>query len=146
MVYQQAQVPASSVPHRSDVKRKDFEETLPLAVHPLPHWETLSKQEQSGRARETLQAANQSAKEKRRGKMALGVKKVLAQHPHTRPEKSKRSKRPLCHTTCRHLRKAFKVQYREFLQAYWEASALYITGVFDACFPPGTFRPRIEAG
>ena len=131
--------------HRKNVNRKDFEEELPLTLTPFPHWEHLSKLQRQNLARETLDAANHSARVKRDGKPPLGLKKVLAQHPHTRPKHSKRSKRPWCHTTCPQLRKAFKKQYREFLQYYWEASELYIKGVYNAAFPPGTFKPPIEA-
>lgn len=128
-----------------DAKGKDFKENLPLTISPLPHWMNLSTQERQVRARKTLESANQDARKKREGKRAIGVNKVIAQHPHTRPKKSKCSRRPLCHTTLSYLRKAFKIQYREFLQTYGEVSALYIKGVFSVPFPPGTFRPPIEA-
>ena len=125
------------------VIRSDFLEKLPLILHPLPQWKDLQNPEQQQLYRQTLKAANHCAKEKRNNKQALGLKKVLAQHPHQKPKRSSGKPRPLCHTTCSQLRKQFKILYREFLAAYWEASAAYLRGAFDIPFPEGTFRPPI---
>ena len=64
------------------MNRKNFEEELPLTLTPFPHWEYLPNLQRQSLARETLDAANHSARVKRDGKPPLGLKKVLAQHPH----------------------------------------------------------------
>ena len=128
---------------RVEVKRKDFTEELPLTLHPLPCWETLSKERRLQRARKTLEAANHNARAHRGNKPPLGRAKVLEQHPHTRPKATKRSNRPMCHSSCPMLRKQFKQAYKAFLQAYWEASKLFAAGTLSTEFPPGTFRPGL---
>ena len=126
------------------ITRDAFTTELPLTVRPLPCWQGLSQSEQRELARDTLDAANERALSLRKGKPALGLKKVLEQHPHTRPAKTKRSPRPYCHASSASLRRAFIETYKAFLNAYWEASHAFRHGILTAEFPPGTFRPSLE--
>ena len=77
------------------------------------------------------------------GKSPLGVRKVLEQHPHTKPERSKRSPRPLCHAATLKVRKAFKKLYKEFVSHYKEAAHALLTGDSQVEFPYYSYRPTL---
>ena len=69
---------------------------------------------------------------------------VLAQDPHHRPERPKRSRRPWCHAASARLRAQFKEQYLAFRAAFSEASARWRRGDLSARFPEYAFRPFLR--
>ena len=73
----------------------------------------------------------------------LGARTVRAQHPHTRPERRKRSPRPLGHASTRQALRELREQYRAFVAAFREAAARWMRGDFSASLPLFSFPPRV---
>jgi hypothetical protein len=58
-----------------------------------------------------------AARRRTRAKL-LGREAILAQHPHTRPERIKRSPAPFVHAACKAARLYLYKLYAEFVEAY----------------------------
>ena len=86
-----------------------YQFATPEIVHltPLPCWADLSpeayRQRVAGMVKEIEDEA--AAARQRAGKNLLGAKAILAQHPHTRPERCKKSPAPFVHAVSRELKK-----------------------------------------
>ena len=129
---------------RGDLRpREAFHKPCSLKLSPLPHWKDLPKKEQEKNARDILQGAKQHAQDSMNGKAPLGVQKVLQQHPHAKPHRSKRSPRPLCHATTAQARRAFKKLYKQFVNDYQEAAQALREGDAHAEFPHFSYRPPL---
>ena len=83
------------------------------------------------------------AEARARDKPVLGARTVREQHPHTRPERLKRSPRPLGHASTRQALRELREQYRTFVAAFREAAARWMQGDFSAPFPLFSFPPRV---
>ena len=125
------------------VKLEEFVRSWEVPIEPLPCWADLPAEEQQAKAVEAVAAAEQVARAKRQAehKTVMGVRAVQAVKPTDRPRHSKRSNRPLCHTTDRDLFFAYRNHYYEFQRGYRAASALYRAGHFDTIFPSYSIRP-----
>ena len=77
------------------------------------------------------------------GKTVLGRAAVLKQHPHERPNRSKKSYAPLVHAASRKVRLALYEGYRAFVAAYREAAGKLRAGDRAAIFPAGCFPPAL---
>ena len=77
----------------------------------------------------------------------MGRKKILEQHPHSKPKHSDRSPAPLSHGT-QVERSWFKNLYWSFVRSFRAASARLRSGILDALreFPPRCFFPRVPRG
>ena len=82
-----------------------------------------------------------AADRRRSGRPAMTRREVLAQDWQAAPRRPKRSPRPACHTTERSLRKAFLGGFREFVDAFREASAQWRLGIAHVPFPPWSYPP-----
>ncbi len=123
---------------------EEIAEPVELEVAPLPCWKGLGEEERRRAVRGLVEAVESEARAQ--DKPVLGVRAVRAQHPHTRPERLKRSPRPLGHaSTCQAL-KELREQYRAFVAAFREAAARWRRGDFSASFPLFSFPPRVEPG
>ncbi|ATB36319.1 hypothetical protein CYFUS_001733 [Cystobacter fuscus] len=123
---------------------EQWAEPVELEVAPLPCWVGKSEEERQGAVRELLQEVEAEARA--RGKPALGAQAVQAQHPHTRPERLKRSPRPLGHASTRQALRELREQYRAFVAVFREAAARWRRGDFLAHFPRFAFPPRVVPG
>ena len=129
---------------RGDMRpREAFQVPFPLKLTPLPHWRDLPGNEQQKKAKAILRIAEQQAKEAMAGKSPLGVRKVLEQHPHSKPQRSKHSPRPWCHATTLRAKKAFRKLYKEFVNDYKEAAHAFLTGDAHVEFPYHSYRPTL---
>ncbi len=75
------------------------------------------------------------------GRAPLGVEAIRKQHPHTRPEHTKKSPAPAVHAATKAVRKQMKEAYRLFVTAYREAATRLWAGDLTVEFPPGCFPP-----
>ncbi|WP_395854720.1 transposase [Cystobacter fuscus] len=123
---------------------EQWAEPVELEVAPLPCWVGKSEEERHGAVRELLKEVEAEARA--RGKPALGAQAVQAQHPHTRPERLKRSPRPLGHASTRQALRELREQYRAFVAVFREAAARWRRGDFLAHFPRFAFPPRVVPG
>ena len=78
-------------------------------------------------------------------KKFLGQKKVLNQHPTDAPRTTSKSPAPLCHTSSAVLRRQFKQQFNDFVDAYKQAYEKLAKGLFRLEFPEGSIPPTAWA-
>ncbi len=119
---------------------------LPLRLEPLPCFAHLPIEEQRKRHKELLCEAKRRCREQRGDKPVLGVQGVLAQHPHDKPNKTKRSPRPLCLASSRAARQAYREAYGRLTELYAEASRRFRNGEAGVEFPEHTFPPPLPMG
>ena len=74
-------------------------------------------------------------------KNLLGAKALLAQHPHTRPERCKTSPAPFVHAVSRELKKLLWEGYAWFVAEFRNAAEKLRAGSPGARFPAGSFPP-----
>lgn len=123
---------------------EEWAEPVELELAPLPYWQGLDEEDKQRAVRALLSEVQ--AKARARGKPVLGARTVQAQHPHTRPERLKRSPRPLGHASTPQVLLELREQYRAFVSAFRQAAALWRRGDFSAPFPPFSFPPRVVPG
>jgi REP element-mobilizing transposase RayT len=117
-------------------------EPVELEVSPLPCWEGLSEEERRRAVQGLVEEVEAEARAQ--GRAVLGVEQVLGEAPHTRPERLKRSPRPLGHASTREALQGLRERYRAFVAAFREAAAKWRQGDFSVQFPPFAFPPRPE--
>ena len=111
----------------------------------LPCWKHLSPEAYRARVADLVGQIEATATSERlkRGVEPLGVEKVLAQNPETRPETLDRSPAPFIHAATRTIRKELREAYGWFVAAYREAAEKLRNGDRNAAFPPGSFPPHL---
>ena len=121
--------------------------THTLAYSRLPGYEHLSQKDYLSMMIKELEERRVKLVEERSaaGQGFATPAKLREQRPGAKPrftKTSKRnSKRPLILTRCAELKKQFLEWYFTMRQKYKLASLRYRSGVLDAEFPPGTYRP-----
>jgi hypothetical protein len=85
--------------------------------------------------------ADAAAERKLTGRKPLGVKAILRAHPHTEPDKTKKSPAPRFHAASKAAREGFRKAYGLFLAAFREAAERLKAGDRMAKFPNGCFPP-----
>jgi hypothetical protein len=84
--------------------------------------------------------ADAAAERKRTGREPLGVTAILRQHPHTCPNKSKKSPTPRFHAASKAAREILRNAYGLFLAAFREAAERLKAGDRTARLPNGCRR------
>ncbi|MFL6293763.1 MAG: hypothetical protein ACJ759_22955 [Thermoanaerobaculia bacterium] len=134
----------------SKLRGKDFEprrhateETGELSQ--LPCWRHLSPEMYRELIAGLVQEieADAAAQRKRTGREPLGAAAILRQHPHTCPNKSKKSPAPRFHAATKAAREALRKAYGLFLAAFREAAERLRAGDRTARFPNGCFPPGL---
>ena len=116
-----------------------------LELTPLPCWAHLSPEEYRQRVAALVDdiESEAAAELKKRNLQPLGVQAVLKQHPHTRPNRAKKSPAPRFHAATKAVRKAFWQTYAAFVAAFREAAEKLKSGDRTARFPLGSFPPGL---
>jgi hypothetical protein len=78
-----------------------------------------------------------------RGIRVLGVKAILAQSPHQKPKRTKKSPAPGFHAATKAARLALREAYGWFYAAYREAADRLRKGERSVGFPEGSFPPAL---
>lgn len=113
-----------------------------LRLCPIPVWIDLSREERIELVRGIVAEIEEEARQRRRnGSRVLGEKKVRAQNPHDKPERSKKSAAPVAHAATVEVWLQMKIAYRDFVFAYREAADRLNAGL-EASFPGGCFPSR----
>ena len=131
---------------RSSQGEKDFQKTTEVQTTPLPHWQNWSEVHQRKHFTNLIKTAEAQNRERRsiEGKKAMGMPAVMRNNHRDRPtSKPKKGPKPLCHASSKGTLRAFKDHWKEFINAYRQASAYYRSGILDIEFPPGSFRPPL---
>jgi REP element-mobilizing transposase RayT len=116
-----------------------------VVLSQLPCWKHLTPEAYRTRVAELIHQIEATAATERVKKdlEPLGVEKILAQDPETRPETLDRSPAPFVHAATRKIRKELWEAYGWFLAAYREAADKLRNGDRNAAFPPGSFPPHL---
>jgi hypothetical protein len=125
-----------------EARKKDFEQTHVLRVHPLPGFEG-EPEEFASRLRARLRSDEAELRAERRaaGQEIMPLEHILSTDPTDAPSQPKCSPRPLCHAATKAARAAYREIYRAFCNAYRLASAAFRAGDLKAAFPEFAFRP-----
>lgn len=130
-----------------DVAPADVSSEMTLELSPLPCWSSVTPAEYRRRV-QTLVAEieHQGAATRVRERITpLGVRTVLKQRPHHRPEALERRPAPRFHAFSETARRQLETGYRAFLIAYREAADRLKRGQPDVVFPESCFPPRPPA-
>ena len=136
--------------YRARLRGEDFEprryateETVVLSQ--LPCWRHLSPEVYRERVAGLIKEidADAAAERKRTGREPLGAAAILRAHPHTWPNKTKKSPAPRFHAASKAAREAFRKAYGLFLAAFREAAERLKAGDRTARFPNGCFPPGL---
>jgi hypothetical protein len=84
-----------------------------------------------------------AAVRRRTGAEPLGVAKILAQDPETRPQRVKKSPAPLLHAASKEIRQIFYEGFALFVAAYRVATEKLLKGEPNQIFPLGCFPPAL---
>ncbi len=116
-----------------------------LILSPLPCWKGLSEAAWRHCAAAIVAEieAEFAAQCARTGNQPLGVSAVLGQHPHDRPQRSKKSPAPFVHAASHEIRRELYEAYRWFVAAYRTAADTLRAGDRTASFPAGSFPPAL---
>jgi hypothetical protein len=127
-----------------EVHRLEYAERETIGLEPLPCWRHLSRSRYRGAIREVCQQIEQetTARHSRQGTQPLGLKALLALHPHDRPAKLKKTWAPAFHAATKAARRELVEAYGWFLEACLAAAESMRRGGTCASFPEGSFPPR----
>lgn len=119
------------------------EETFELA--PLPVWDALDGEAMRENVRALVREIAAEGREARKasGRPPLGVRRILRQDPHARPNRSQRSPAPRFHAKDWQVRKGLELAYFAFRIRFRQAAEDLKLGRPDVEFPPGCFPPRL---
>jgi len=123
-----------------------FTETIRLVFTPLPGMEHLSEGQRQAQTRRQCRELEQQFREERarEGKTVMGAARMAKVGHRDRPKTTPpKTPKPLCHASSLGARKAYKAAFCAFLDAYYNASAQYRAGNWEAEFPKGSFRPPL---
>ena len=128
-----------------DFGRLDYATEEEVELSPLPCWSKLTPEQYRERVAELSEEieAEARAERERRNLEPLGVRAILRQHPHTRPNHTKRSPMPLFHAVTKEVREIFWLMYSSFVAAFRDAAEDLRTGNLSAKFPVGSFPPGL---
>jgi hypothetical protein len=126
-----------------DVAIEAFQTRYPVNLAALPCWAGLSAAEYRARCAELVAEIEDEARRMNvaLGRVPMGARSVLAQHPHARPRSTNRSPAPLVHAATRRARDVFKAAYRCFVDAFRAAAERLRAGARDVVFPECSFPP-----
>ena len=126
-----------------DPERFASEERLVLS--PIPCWQHLPVTEVRRRVAEIVAKIDEEgARERqRKGRLSLGVKKILRTRPHKRPRRVEKSPKPRIHAATKRVLRQIREAHAEVIAAFREASERLRSGDRQAVFPEGTFPPGL---
>jgi REP element-mobilizing transposase RayT len=119
----------------------DFGTPERVTFTPLPCWAALELAAYRGKIAELLRRIVEEGRRNRGGCGVLGKRKILAQHPHDKPQSSSRSPAPLVHAATRAVRVMLRAAYYDFVAAFREAAMKLGRGDRFVRFPSGAFPP-----
>jgi hypothetical protein len=130
---------------REEYDRLRYAEPETVTLAPLPCWRDLSEETRRLRIAEMVEEIEAEATRMREqtGRPALGAQAILAQDPHSRPRRPKKSPAPRVHAASKRARQEFIQAYRLFVSAFRSAAEKLRGGDREARFPVGCFPPAL---
>lgn len=125
------------------LKERDVTTRVDVRLAKLPAFAHLGWPEYAAVVFDEIRGIERETRDRHRrdGTRPLGVKKVLATHPHSLPATPKRSPRPKFHAS-KEIFKILCAAYRAFLNTYGAAASRMLQGK-EARFPIGCFPPAM---
>lgn len=116
-----------------------------MELSPLPCWRDWDASRVRSRVAQMVAEIEEeaAADRRRRGIRPLGPKAVLAQSPHEKPQRTRRSPAPAFHAATKAARLALWQAYGFFYAAYREAAEKLRKGDRSGGFPEGSFPPAL---
>lgn len=116
-----------------------------VLLDPLPCWRHLPESAYRKAVGDVIERIEEetASRHSRDVTQPVGVKAILAQHPHHRPRILKKSWAPAFHAASRAARQELVQAYGWFLEAYRQAAGSIRTGGSKPRFPGGCFPPRL---
>lgn len=129
---------------RGRSRRVKVEELETVKLDPLPCWKSLARDRYRRAISDLVHEIEEetAARHSREGTRPLGVKAVVTQDPHARPERIKRTWRPAFHAASKQARRNLVDAYGWFVKIYLAAAESRRNGNYRARFPEGSFPPR----
>ena len=123
----------------------EFAEEETLELSPLPAWKPIGADARRDAVAGLLKEIEHEARRARAvsGRVPLGVRRILNQDPHERPERMRRSPAPRFHAQAWRVRKSLELAYHEFRLRYRQAAEDLRRGRPGVEFPAGCFPPPL---
>ena len=132
--------------HGEEIQPGEFASTETLELCPLPCWDKLPPAEVQ--ARVAAMVSDISAETRRQLLQAnsrpLGVRRILRQNPHARPQRPARSSAPRFHAATWQIRKMLEAGYRSYRDAYRDAVDALRQHRFPVRFPSHGIPPPLS--
>ncbi len=106
-----------------EIEPGQFVSTESLKLCPLPCWDDLSCEEVRTKTAEMVREIVVETRQRLRParKRAVGMRRILRQDPHARPQRLARSPAPLFHAATWQIRRMLEAGYRSYRNAYCDA-------------------------
>ena len=123
----------------------EFAEEETLELSPIPAWDSVDADTRRETVRNLLLDIERDARQalKTSGRAPLGIRRILNQDPHHRPERTHRSPAPRFHAQTWPVRKSLELAYHEFRLRFRQAADDLKRGQRNVEFPPGCFPPAL---
>ena len=123
----------------------EFAEEELLELAPIPAWDGVDDTRRRDAVQGLIRQIEREARKVRRasGKPPLGVRRILRQDPHGRPERMHRSPAPRFHAQAWRVRKSLELAYYEFQLRFRQAADDLQLGRPGVAFPAGCFPPSL---
>jgi hypothetical protein len=127
------------------IQESAFKTTEFLELSPLPCLANLGTAQQRELIQSTIEriVAATAAARVEKGAMVLGAARLQKQHPHTQPNRIKKSPAPRFHAYAVAVRRALRTAHAAFVAAYRIAAEKLRGGDREARFPEGCFPPAL---
>ena len=130
---------------RKDWDPDEFSTRYEVPLTPLPCLEGRSETERCAWWRAMVADIEAETRERlaREKRGVLGRQRILAQDPHGRPDRPKRSPRPICHAASKEAIRFFRQAYELFVEIYRLAQERFKKGELKSLsqFPPDCYIP-----
>lgn len=125
--------------------RLDYATPEAILLKPMPCWRHLSEEKRRARVGELISQIERetASRHAREGTRPLGLAAVMARNPHDKPPRSKKAPAPTFHAATKAARRELIEAYGWFVRAYRKAAEKLRKGDLSACFPVGSFPPRL---
>ena len=116
-----------------------------VKLSPIPSWERIPEHRRQAMFRREVRLLEQACREEREreGRTVMGQNKLAKLDHRDRPKNppKREGSQPLCHSSSPEGALEYRRSWREFLDQYYYASGMWMSGVTGVEFPYGSFKP-----
>ncbi len=132
--------------HGEEIEPGQFASTETLELCPLPCWDDLSPEEVRAKTAEMVREITVETRQRLREakRRPLGVRRILRQDPHARPQRIARSAAPRFHAATWQIRRMLEAGYSSYRDAYRDAMGLLREHRLPVRFPSHGIPPPLK--